>query len=323
MKGAESSEWHVGTTPGKQRLQPSFGLFQAHQADSLRCLAGSKHGTLHGKNPVVAWWPAVQSPTSCTTGFTENSTNRRQMTEKGRGGGAENDQVSSWNVFFQGDTEIALRRVLELHINGNVNTPNTPSHACKLASPLSLPWCSLNLVLTRAIPFSKISVSSLIQLWNQSCVRSFSPLLLETKLLLSSCERNMQFSCLFKNKTELKSKNCFFFPSRGNYVKIYKKAKLATWNPRMVLMCWPRKINCKVLWGLLKTYKNNWWAVLIRLGCYFPPFKNDNIHNPTKHNINVFILTARDAAFRSLLVPNGWANTQLAFISSGADRQRH
>lgn len=68
-------------------------------------------------------------------------------------------------------------------------------------------------------------------------------------------------------------------------------------------MCWPRKINCKVLWGLLKIYKKNWWAVLIRLGCYLSPLcKTNNIYSPTKYNINFFNL---DCQRRSFVMPSG------------------
>lgn len=53
----------------------------------------------------------------------------------------------------------------------------------------------------------------------------------------------------------------------------------------------------------------------------FPPFKNDNIYSPTKHNINFFILTARDAAFRSLLVPNvGQTHSWPSFLQGLIDR---
>lgn len=127
-----------------------------------------------------------------------------------------------------------------------------------------------------------------MQLWNQRCWAT-PPSRTRNYAFVVVREYNVQFSCLFKNKIGLKSKKTLlFFSSRGNYVKIHKKAKLATWNPRMVLMCWPRKINCKVLWGLLKTSKNNWWAVLIRLGCYFPPLKMTTYTVP-QNTISTFL----------------------------------
>lgn len=54
-----------------------------------------------------------------------------------------------------------------------------------------------------------------------------------------------------------------------------------------------------------------------------PSFKNDNIYSPTKYNINFYL----DCQRRSFAMPSGnqmiGQNTLLAFISSGAGKQRH
>lgn len=139
MKGAESSEWYVGTAPRPRLLQLSFGLSHTHQADSLQCLAGSKHGTLNGK---TLWWRGDHSPVTYQLYNRIHSELDKQKTDdrKGAGGGEELKMIKfPLEMSFLKVMQIALRRVLELHINGNVNTPNTPSHACKLASPLKSP----------------------------------------------------------------------------------------------------------------------------------------------------------------------------------------
>lgn len=166
-----------------------------------------------------AWNPAWEKPCggvvtsspgtySCTTGSTENSTDRRQMTEKGRGGWKWSSFLLKclFSRWYRDGSQMCSRTKHQRECQYSKHTITRLQASLTPKSPMMLPWsgpCKGN-------PFSMISESSLIQLWNQSCARSFIPLLLETKLLLSSCECNMQFSCLFKNKTELKSNNCFF-----------------------------------------------------------------------------------------------------------------
>lgn len=67
-----------------------------------------------------------------------------------------------------------------------------------------------------------------MQLWNQSCWAA-PPSRTRNYAFVDVREYNVQFSCLFKNKiVEKQKKPLLFFSSRGNYVKIHKKAKLAT-----------------------------------------------------------------------------------------------
>lgn len=91
-------------------------------------------------------------------------------------------------------------------------------------------------------------------------------------------------------------------------------------------MYWPRKINCKVLWGLLKIYKKNRWAVLIRLGCYLPPFLKTTTYTVPQNTVSTFLFYL-DCQRRSFVMPSdnqmAEQNTLLAFISSGAGKQRH
>lgn len=82
------------------------------------------------------------------------------------------------------------------------------------------------------------------------------------------------------------------------------------------LMRWPRKINRKVLWGFLKIYKKNWWAVLVNADALFSCWKWQQTQSHTKQ----FHLDRK----RLLGAPSApRAERTLAFISSGADRQRH
>lgn len=77
-----------------------------------------------------------------------------------------------------------------------------------------------------------------------------------------------------------------------------------------------------------KNLQEKLMGISIRLRCYLSPlFKNDNIYSPTKYNINFCVFFYLDCQRCSFAMLSGnqivGQNTQLAFTSSGAGKQRH
>lgn len=98
-----------------------------------------------------------------------------------------------------------------------------------------------------------------------------------------------------KERVQNQAKPCVFQEeTMQDYIK---RQNWLLENQELFLMRWPRKINCKVLWGFLKIYKKNWWAVLVKSWCSFFSVLNDNKYSLTQYN---FILTARETPVRCL-----------------------
>lgn len=164
---------------------------------------------------------------------------------------------------------------------------------------------------------------SFVGLFNPFAVKTkgFS-LTVSQRIWLANSTRLLKKKTTGRRKGSKSSKALYF--QEETMHKYIRRQNWLLENQELFLMHWPRKINCKVLWGLLKIYKKNGWAVLVDpdvLFFFFFLFLMTTNNSLTQYN---FIL---DCKRRSCVKPSARrrhrAKPELAFISSWADKQRH
>lgn len=132
---------------------------------------------------------------------------------------------------------------------------------------------------------------------------------------------NLQIWLLKKKKKKgFKIKQSPIFFKRKPCKSTIKRQNWLLENQELFLMHWPRKTNCKVLWGFLKIYKKNWWAVLVNPDILLSCFKWQRIQS---HTIQFHLDCKRHSRVMPSAWQNYWAKRKLAFISSRADKRRH